>query len=227
MARKLKLSTREHWADAAVHALGVCLGVAGAIVMLWVAIGSPHDGPHGGPHVGQVVPAAVYVFGLLAMLGCSATYNIWRSCRSRDWLRRLDHAAIFVMIAGTYTPLAVRLPGAWAIGLTAGVWSAAAAGVVTKLCRPRGKEAISIALYLALGWCGLIAIEPLTASLPGATLALLLAGGVIYSVGVVFHAADKLPYGRALWHASVLLAAAVHYAALLSMMMNEGRAPDA
>ena len=206
----MHLSTSEHRADTAVHILGLCLGLAGAIVMMAVAIGSPH--------AGQVVPTAVYAAGLLAMLGCSAVYNVWQSCRRRDWLRRLDHAAIFVMIAGTYTPLAARLPDTWAVTLTVGMWSAAAAGVVAKLCQPRRIEAVSVVLYLALGWVGVIAFEPLAATLDGTTLALLVAGGVIYSAGVAFHVARSLPYGRALWHGCVLLAAAVHYIALLSLL---------
>lgn len=206
----MSIGTREQRADVMVHAIGLCLGVSGAVVMLAMAIGSPVGG--------QVAPAAVYLVGLIAMLGCSAIYNVWRSCRRRDWLRRLDHAAIFVMIAGTYTPLGVRLPGAWAVALTAGVWTAATAGVVAKLCQPRRIEALSVVLYLALGWVGLLALEPLVASLDAVTLALLLAGGVIYSAGVAFHLARSLPYGRALWHGSVLLAAAVHYAALLSIV---------
>jgi hemolysin III len=206
----MTLIRSEHRADAAVHAAGLCLGLAGAVVMLAAAIGSRQGG--------QLAPAIVYIVGLMAMLGCSAIYNVWHSCRWREGLRRLDHAAIFVMIAGTYTPLAVRLPGMWAVGLTAGIWSAAAAGVATKLIQPRRIEAISIVLYLALGWIGLIAVEPLMASLDSTTLALLLAGGVIYSAGVVFHLARSLPYGRALWHGAVLVAASVHYAALLSIV---------
>ena len=206
----MTLSRSEQRADAAVHAAGLCLGLAGAAVMLVAAIGSRQDG--------QLAPAIVYSVGLIAMLGCSAIYNVWQSCGRREWLRRLDHAAIFVMIAGTYTPLAVRLPGPWAVGLTAGVWSAAAAGVATKLFQPRRIEALSVILYLSLGWIGLIALQPLVASLDGTTLALLLAGGVIYSAGVVFHLARSLPYGRALWHGAVLMAASVHYTALLSIV---------
>jgi hemolysin III len=206
----MTLPASEQWADTAVHVAGVCLGLAGAAIMLATAIGAPD--------AGQVAPAAVYAAGLIAMLGCSAAYNVWRSCRWREWLRRLDHAAIFVMIAGTYTPLSVRLPGAWGVALTAGVWAAAALGVVAKLCQPRRVEGLSVVLYLALGWAGLVALEPLVESFDGTTLALLLAGGVIYSAGVTFHLARSLPYGRALWHGSVLLAAAVHYAALLPLV---------
>lgn len=209
-------TTTEQRADVAVHVAGLCLGLAGAPLMLAAAIDSPQRG--------EVVPAALYVAGLIAMLACSATYNVWRSCRRREWLRRLDHAAIFVMIAGTYTPLAVRLPGAWSVALTGGVWAAAAAGVVLKLCQPRCIEAVSVVLYLVLGWVGLVALEPLIGSVDGTALWLLLAGGIVYSAGVAFHLAHTLRYGRALWHGCVLTAAAVHYVALLSIVGGQSGA---
>ncbi len=203
---------RELLADVAVHALGLALGAAGVVAMLAVVAQSSADG--------QVLPITVYLVGLLAMLGCSALYNVWRSCRWRDWLRRFDHAAIFIMIAGTYTPLGLRLPSGWALGLTAGVWTAALAGVAAKLFQPRRAETLSVALYLALGWVGVIAAEPLLASLDRTTLVLLLAGGVVYSVGVVFHLAARLPYARALWHGFVLVAAAIHYAAIVTLLQG-------
>ena len=200
-------------ADVAVHALGLALGAAGVVAMFRVAAGSV-----GLAGDGQFVPVTVYLAGLLAMLIFSAVYNIWRSCRRRDWLRRLDHAAIFVMIAGTYTPLVLRLPGGWALGLTTGVWAAALAGVVAKLFQPRRVEAFSVVLYLALGWVGVIAAEPLLASLEPATLVLLLTGGVVYSVGVIFHLATRWPYARALWHGFVVIAAAIHYVAIMTLL---------
>jgi hemolysin III len=212
MTTRMDTEQRERLADLAVHALGLILGVAGAIVMLTVAArGAARD---------QLLASAVYLFGLIAMLACSALYNVcvWWSFRHRDWLRRLDHAAIFVMIAGTYTPLALRLPAAWASGLIAGVWTAAIVGVAAKLWQPHRVEALSVALYLALGWIGLIALEPLLASLDGTTLLLLLLGGVVYSAGVVFHLAGDGRYGKALWHGCVLIAAAIHYVAILSML---------
>ena len=206
----MTIERRELLADVAVHALGLALGAAGVIAMLVVAAQSPLDG--------QLLPIGVYLAGLLAMLGCSAVYHVWRSCRWRDWLRRLDHAAIFVMIAGTYTPLVLRLPGGWALGLTAGVWTAALTGVVVKLFQPHRIEALSVALYLVLGWVGVLAAGPLLASLDQATLVLLLVGGVVYSVGVVFHLAVHWRYARALWHGSVLIAAAIHYAAIMTVL---------
>jgi len=206
----MDIERREVLADVAVHALGLALGAAGVVVMLWVALQSSGDG--------HLVPVSVYLAGLLAMLGCSAVYNVWRSCRWREWLRRFDHAAIFVMIAGTYTPLVLRLPGGWAVGLTTGVWTAALAGVAAKLFQPRRIEALSVALYLALGWVGVIAAEPLLAALDHTTLVLLLTGGVVYSVGVVFHLATRWPYARALWHGFVVIAAATHYAAIMTLL---------
>jgi hemolysin III len=202
----MTIERRELLADVAVHALGLALGAAGGVAMFLAA------------ERGQLLPVTVYLAGLLAMLACSTVYSVWRSCRWRDWLRRLDHAAIFVMIAGTYTPLALRLPAAWAVGLTTGVWTAALAGVAAKLLQPRRVEALSVALYLVLGWVGVIAIEPLLASLDRATLILLLAGGVVYSAGVIFHVAVHWPYARALWHGSVVIAAAIHYAAIMTLL---------
>jgi len=206
----MTIERRELLADVAVHALGLALAAAGVLAMLVVATRSPGHG--------QVLPITVYLAGLLAMLGCSAVYNVWRSCRRRDWLRRLDHAAIFVMIAGTYTPLVLRLPDGWAVGLTVGVWTAALVGVAAKLFQPHRVEALSVALYLALGWVGVLAAEPLLASLDRETLILLLAGGVVYSAGIVFHLAAHWRYARALWHGSVVLAAAIHYAAIMSLL---------
>jgi hemolysin III len=191
-----------------VHLAGLALGAAGTVAMLVVAARSPSRLP----------AIVVYLTGLLAMLTCSALYNVWRSCPRREWLRRLDHAAIFVMIAGTYTPLALYLPEAWAIGLTAGLWTGAAVGAAIKLWQPHRVEALSVALYLALGWIGVIAIEPLLTSLGTATLVLLLAGGLVYSGGVVFHLSANRRYSRALWHGSVLVAAGLHYAAITSLL---------
>ncbi len=198
-------------ADAAVHALGVLLGVVGAVAMLIVAAQSPGRG--------QVVPILVYVTGLLAMLGCSAAYNLRISSPRREWLRRFDHAAIFVMIAGTYTPLTVlKLREPWSSGLTAVMWTAAALGIAAKLLQPRRIESLSVVLYLLMGWIGLFAIDELLASVERGPLLLLLAGGVVYSLGTIFHLSSRLRYQQALWHASVLLAASIHYAAILLLL---------
>ena len=149
--------TRDLIADRVVHAVGIGLGVAAAIVLVLVTSsdGSP----------GDLLPILIYITGLLAMLGCSAAYNIFHTSSRREWLRRFDHAAIFAMIAGTYTPFTARLSEGWALGLTVAIWTIAATGMVLKLWQPRRIETISIALYLALGWIGLAAVVPFRAAL--------------------------------------------------------------
>ena len=203
--------SRELLADGVVHALGLALGVAGAatLVVLVIADGNPV----------LVAPLSVYAAGLMAMLGCSAAYNLLRSSRRRDWLRRFDHAAIFAMIAGTYTPFTtLGLRGDWSYGLTVAIWSVAAVGIVLKLWQPRRIETISVALYLGLGWIGLIALGPFRGALETSTLALLAAGGIVYSLGVVFHLWRGLPYHDAIWHGFVLVAAGIHYLAVLTVI---------
>ena len=201
----------ERAADAVIHVLGLGLGVPAAltVVVLAAVLGSAAD----------AVAAAIYASGMVAMFGCSAAYNMLHRHRWRDWLQRFDHAAIFAMIAGTYTPFTRLLEPGWAVGLTASVWSVAGAGIAGKLWRPRGggalRRAFSVVLYLALGWIGLVAIEPFTTSLGWPTLLLIGIGGVIYSMGVVFHLWHRLPYQNAIWHGFVLTAAAVHYLSLI------------
>jgi len=202
---------RELLADGVVHALGLALGLVGATVLMGLAV------LYGNPVL--VAPLFVYAAGLVAMLGCSAAYHLLRSSRRRDWLRRFDHAAIFAMIAGTYTPFTILgLQGGWSSGLTIGIWSVAAVGIALKLWQPRRVEAISVALYLGLGWIGLIALHPFAASLDSATLALLVTGGILYSVGVIFHLWRRLSFHNAIWHGFVLIAAGIHYFAVLTIL---------
>jgi hemolysin III len=204
-------SARELRADGVVHALGVGLGLPAAIVLVaMVAVHRP---------AGEVAPIVVYALGLVAMLGCSAAYNVFRRSRLRAWLQRFDHAAIFAMIAGTYTPFTVlRLDNPWAAGLTGGIWTVAGLGIAAKLAQPRWIEPISTVLYLALGWIGVVAARPFLAALQPSTLILLGTGGVIYSTGVIFHLWRRLPYQNAIWHGFVLIAACIHYFAVLTTL---------
>jgi len=198
-------------ADGVVHALGLALGVAGAVALVVLAVS------YGKPVL--LAPLSVYAAGLVGMLACSAAYNILRSSRWRAWLRRFDHAAIFAMIAGTYTPFTtLGLDGGWSLGLTVVVWAVATVGIVLKLWQPRRIEAVSLILYLGLGWIGLVAVGPLRAALDPLTLALLAAGGIVYSAGVVFHVWRRLPYHNAIWHGFVLVAAGIHYLAVLTVV---------
>jgi hemolysin III len=163
----------------------------------------------------------VYGAGLLAMLGCSALSNTTAPGPFKALWRRLDHAAIFVMIAGTYTPFAaVAIGGSWGTGLLVFVWSVAVAGVALKLFHPERIEALSTAAYLLLGWTILVAIDRLIAAVSLPALVLLASGGILYSVGVLFYRWRRLPYRRAIWHSFVLTGAACHYFAILDVVVT-------
>jgi hemolysin III len=204
-------TTAELVADGVVHALGVGLGLPAAIALVVLAALDRT--------AGNVAPIAVYAAGLMAMFVCSAAYNLLRNNRLRAWLQRLDHAAIFAMIGGTYTPFIVlRLDGVWAVMLASAVWTIAGLGIVAKLLRLRWIEPISVGLYLLLGWIGLVAIGPFMHAMDASTLALLGAGGLLYTVGVIFHLWRALPFQNAIWHAFVLLGAGLHYAAVLTVV---------
>jgi hemolysin III len=184
------LTRKERIADGVIHVIGITAGLVGAAILVVAAAtrGSPLE----------LAALVTYSGGLLAMLGCSATYHLLRSSHRRELLRCFDHSAIFLMIAGTYTPFTLlRLGPLWALVLTALVWTIAALGIGLRLLRPRLSDRVSIGFYLALGWTGLAAIGPLIPFVQVSTLVLLGVGGLIYTVGVVFHAWERLPFQNA------------------------------
>ncbi|SDI67895.1 PAQR family membrane homeostasis protein TrhA [Salipiger marinus] len=204
----LQHSLREQIADGVLLVLGVAAAIAGVTgLLVWASLTGRGD---------SFWPLALYALGLIASFSLSAAYNLTLHAPSRAILRRLDHAAIFLLIAGTYTPLALLGLGGWqGTALTLATWGLALIGLVMKLCFfPRWDRA-GFVLYLGQGWLGLLAIWPLVHSLPPLALALLLAGGLTYTVGTVFYHRDGLPYARAIWHLHVLAAATAHYVAVI------------
>jgi hemolysin III len=210
------LTAGELSADKTVHIIGLVGGGVAAVVLL--AVAAARSGPTG------LVTAAAYAVCLIAMLSFSAAYNIAVDSRRREILCRFDHAGIFAMIAGTYTPFTVLgLRGAWAIGMTAVVWAIALVGIVLKLSVPAKRfHGFSTGLYLAFGWLGIVAFGPLAASIGMPLLILIGIGGLVYSVGTIFHLVEKMPYQKAVWHGFVLAAAAIHYAAVLGLVAGQG-----
>lgn len=201
----------ERLADGVVHIAGTVLSIVGAAVLLTAAIS---DGEWL-----RILAAMAYASGLLATFGLSAAYNLARSPRLKESIRPFDHAAIYVMIAGTYTPFAlVGLGGGIGNSLLAVVWTVAVSGMLMKLAWPRRFERVSIAVYVALGWLGLLVIEPMVTKLPESELLLLGLGGALYTAGVAFHLLESLPYQNAIWHLFVLAAAGCHYAAVLEIL---------
>jgi hemolysin III len=204
-------------ADRCIHLLGIGLGGGAALALISLAALKGE--------ARLLFAVAVYALGLTAMLGCSALYNLTPPSPRKERLRRFDHAAIFAMIAGTYTPfLLARMGGAWGWGLLAFVWLTAAGGIALALGAPRRFERLQLAAYLLLGWCILAARGPLDAAVARPAILLLLAGGLLYSFGVLFHLWRRLGYHNAIWHGFVLAAAGCHYAAVLLGVVLPGAA---
>lgn len=203
----------ERFADAVVQLLGLCASLAGAVVLLLYATGVLSAPPVAGLTVASL---AIYGLGLIGIFATSTAYHLATRPGFKEALRRLDHAAIYVMIAGSYTPFALAsIGGAWGIGLLSAVWALAILGVSLKLFWPRRFERFALALYLAQGWAVLAAIEPIFESVPTSSFVLLGIGGGLYTLGVVFHLWKNLPYHNAIWHTFVVAAASCHYAAIL------------
>lgn len=199
-------------ADGIVHGVGVFGGVVAATVLIVLAaiFASAYE----------IVTVSVYAAGLLAMLGFSAAYNLWPVSHRKWWLRRFDHSAIYVLIAATYTPVFAQLQDrGFAMSLLAGVWGVAAVGVVLKLFLPGRFDRLAVGLYLAMGWSGIIAYDAGLSSLPKLAIWFILAGGLLYSFGVVFHAWQRLRFQNVIWHCFVLLGAACHYTAVLDLVL--------
>lgn len=201
-------SRAEERADRAVHVAGLAAALASVSWLLArvVPVGSSRE----------IAAVSIYALGLIGMLSASAAYNLMPPGAAKSRLRRLDHSMIFVMIAGSYTPFAlIALPPSTGIPLSAIVWSIAAIGVALKLLRPAtARDRVSLALYLGMGWLVLAFLRPLLASVPLRVVVLLLAGGVVYSAGALVHLRRSLRFHNAIWHAMVVLAAAIQFAAV-------------
>lgn len=201
-------TVHERVVDLCIHAVGVAASLIALGALL--VIGVTSDAALWG------VGLTIYGLALVATFGLSAGYHIAVRPKLKALMRRFDHAAIFLMIAGTYTPfILIKMNNAWGLGLLATVWTMAAIGIAIKLFAPRHLEGISTALYLVQGWAILGAWEPLMSAVPGRVVTLLVIGGVLYTIGVVFHLWQRLPFQNAIWHGFVLSAASCHYAAVL------------
>jgi hemolysin III len=197
----------ERLADGSVHVVGVAASVLGVAALMFAAAHLP---------AASVASLAVYGFGLIAMFACSAAYHLTSEAKRKAFLRRFDHAAIYVKIAGTYTPFAaIKMGDAAGFALLGAVWAITAFGATAKLFWPGRLVRTSYVLYLAQGWAIIAALGPFASSVSTRVLVLLVAGGVIYTAGVPFHLWDRLPFHNAVWHTFVVVASACHFAAIV------------
>jgi hemolysin III len=199
-------------ADAVIHILGIAIAIGGAAVLAIIAV---HQGD-----ITELTAIAIYLVALLAMFGFSAAYNLWPMSPLKWWLRRLDHSAIYLLIAATYTAFLLPMRGTAPNVVLIVIWSVAIAGIAIKLLWPGRFDRTAVGLYLSMGWSGIFTIGPITAALAPATLLLIAAGGVLYSVGVIFHAWGSLRFQNAIWHGFVLVAALCHYAAVFTSLVT-------
>ncbi len=201
-------SRAEKLADLWVHVVGLMLAAVGGVILSGLA------GVYAG--IGGVMATALYALCLVAMLTASTIYNQTNPCAARPVLRRLDEAAIFVMIAGSYTPFTTqRFEGGWAVGFTALIWSIAGLGAAVKVFAPRLSDKVWSGVYVLFGWLAVAALKPMVETVHPAALALLVIGGLIYTAGVFVFISPRVKFRRAIWHGFVVTGATVHWAAVL------------
>ena len=204
-------SRAETRSDAVVHVAGLALAALAVPALILVAVFARGDGL-------SIASSAVYGACLIAMLLCSALYNMIPEGAWTAALQRLDHSAIYWKIAGTFTPITL-LGGGQAVWVLTGIWGAALGGTVLKVVALERFRWAALALYLGMGWIGTVAAWPLLAGLPGATVVLMAVGGCLYTLGVVFYLWETLPFHYTIWHVFVLVASFVFFAAILVLLL--------
>jgi hemolysin III len=194
----------EELANALTHGVGALLSLAGLVTLLVLAALRAD--------AWTVVAVAIFGGSLLLLYTGSALYHGLHATRARAWLQRLDHAGIFLLIAGTWTPfLLVNLRGPWGWTFFGLVWGLALPCILVELLARRRPKALMVGACLGLGWMALAAAHPLLEHVPPGALGLLLAGGLCYSLGVVFYIWKRLPWNHAIWHLFVLAGSLLHY----------------
>jgi hemolysin III len=208
--RESTYSVGEEVAHALTHGLGLVASVGGLVTLVaaaWLRGDTWH-----------IVGCSIFGATLVLLYAASTLYHGARSPRVKRFFRRLDHAAIFLLIAGTYTPFTlVSLRGGWGWTLLVIVWGLAILGIVLEVAGHTRR--FSLALHLAMGWLGVIAAEPLVRSLHPDGLLLLALGGAAYTLGVVFYIWRRLPYNHAVWHLFVMVGSLCHFACVLDYVI--------
>ena len=210
-------STGEEIANSVTHGVAALLSIAGLVVMLSmmpVTAGAA-----------TITAAAVFGASMIFLYTASTLYHAIPNIRVKRILQVLDHSAIYVMIAGSYTPFClVTLKGTTGTMLCIAVWSIALAGIILQPVLMKRAEWLNCLLYLLLGWCVVLVFEPLMAALPSAGIWLLAAGGVVYSLGVIFYLWERIPYNHAIWHLFLLGGTVLQFFSVLFYVLPAGAA---
>lgn len=203
---------REEFVHALTHGFGLVLSLAGLVTLIVMA------SLYG--DVRHVVGCAVFGTTLVLVYSASTFYHGVGHGPAKRLLRKLDHTSVFLLIAGTYTPFAlVSLSGTLGMTLLGVIWILAGLGIALHLRVPARARYLSVPLQLSMGWLAVVALEPLAAALQPGGFALLVAGGLAYSLGVVFYAWDRLPFNHAVWHVFVLAGSACHFSCIVGWVI--------
>jgi hemolysin III len=203
-----KQTSNEELASAVTHGLGAALATA-ALVVLVVLAGSRGE-------AWRIVSLAVYGSSLVLMYLCSTLYHSFRNPRLKRYFRLMDHLSIYLLIAGTYTPITLfAMGGPWGWTLFSLIWAMAAGGILAKIFLLDRLRIVSVLFYLAMGWLILIAVRPMLQLLPMGLIVWIAAGGVFYTIGVIFFALNGLRYNHAIWHLFVLAGSICHFVGIL------------
>ncbi len=206
---------REQVANSITHGIGLALSVAGLVVLV-VLTSLRGDAWH-------VVSCTIYGASLVLCYSASTFYHAFHSTRARRVLRVIDHSSIYLLIAGTYTPfMLVTLRGGWGWSLFGVIWGLALLGILFKIFWVNRFQGASLFVYLLMGWLVVIAARPIFAAMPASGIALMVAGGLAYSAGVVFFVWERVPYGHALWHLFVLAGSVLHFFSVLVTTVPHG-----
>jgi hemolysin III len=201
----------EEIANSVTHGIGAALAVAGltVLVVLSVIYGD----------IWRVVSFTIYGSSLIILYSASTLYHSVKHPKSKQLLRILDHTSIYVLIAGTYTPfLLIGVRGTMGWTLLAIVWTMAVAGIIWKIFFLGRLEVLATIMYIFMGWMGVIAFRQLLVNIPPVGVTMLFAGGIVYTLGVIFYAWEKLPYNHAIWHLFVLGGSICHFFAMVTLV---------
>ena len=201
-----ELLIEEHVADGVIHVAGIAASLV-AISFL-IAIYAPEGSS------GMIAALAIYGATMVGLFSTSAAYHLVPAKNWKPLLQRFDHAAIFLKIAGTYTPLVAVMGGVYAYGVLAMVWAGALVGAVLRLVFGDRFAGISIGLYLMLGWASVLLISQMFERLPTGAAIMVIVGGLLYTIGVIFHVWERLKFQKAIWHGFVLVASSCHFIAV-------------
>jgi len=204
---------REEVANALTHGIGVVLAIGGGAVLITMTALSAG--------AREIISVAIFSAALVLLYAASTAYHVARHPRTRFRLKVLDHCAIFLLIAGTYTPFTIAaIRGTWGWALFGVIWGLALFGILFKIFFTGRYAYLSTATYIGMGWLVLVAFVPLTQALTPAALFWLIAGGVMYTAGTLFYHNKRLPYSHAIWHLFVLAGSVCHFTSVTAQIMS-------